>query len=130
VADRAIFLGSLPGAKAVLDFLCTVDLFLNASRQEGLPRALVEALSCGCPAVGTDLAGIPELLPPKCLVPVNDVNALAQRILELLRDPNRMASLAGQSVQTASRYLRSVLDARRKEHYALLRRRTSEYVHP
>ncbi len=124
VRDRIIFPGSLPGAKGVMDFLEGVDLFLNASRQEGLPRALVEALSRGCPAIGTDLAGIMELLPQECLVPVNDADALAQRIQELLQDPNRMASLAVQSVATASRYLRSVLDIRRKEHYAILRQRT------
>ena len=70
------------------------------------------------------IAGIMELLPQECLVPVNDADALAQRIQELLQDPNRMASLAVQSVATASRYLRSVLDIRRKEHYAILRQRT------
>jgi glycosyltransferase involved in cell wall biosynthesis len=130
VADRVLLLGSLPGGQPIFDFLDSVDLFLNASRQEGLPRALVEAMSRGCPAIGSDLAGLPELLQPDCLVPVDDADALAHVILELLRNPQRLAGGIRHSVDTASQYLRSVLDPRREAHYAELRRRTAELTRP
>ena len=130
VSDRVTFLGRLVGGQPVFDFLDTVDLFLNASRMEGLPRVLVEAMSRGCPAIGTDLGGIPELLEPACLVPVNDADTLARRILTFLADEQALATAARRNVQVAAGYVKSILDRRRTEHYAELRRRTEAFSRP
>jgi len=46
----------------VMDWLESIDMYIQPSKQEGLPRALVEALSMACPAMGSTTAGIPELL--------------------------------------------------------------------
>lgn len=48
----------------VLDYYRTnpVDLFVNISRREGLPVAVMEALSYGVPAVVTDVGGCRELV--------------------------------------------------------------------
>ena len=46
----------------VLSWLDTIDIYIQPSMQEGLPRALIEAMSRACPAVGSTTAGIPELL--------------------------------------------------------------------
>ncbi|WP_319470060.1 glycosyltransferase [uncultured Trichococcus sp.] len=61
VVDQVIFLGSLPHRK-VFEWLDKIDLYAQPSRQEGLPRALIEAMSRGLPAFGANTAGIPELL--------------------------------------------------------------------
>ena len=39
-----------------------IDIYIQPSDQEGLPRSLIEAMSRACPAVGSTTAGIPELL--------------------------------------------------------------------
>ncbi len=61
VEDQIIFLGRITHDK-VFDWLDSIDLYVQPSRQEGLPRALVEAMSRGLPAFGAKTGGIPELL--------------------------------------------------------------------
>ena len=124
VGDRVNFLGKLEGGQPIFDFLDSTDLFLNASRQEGLPRALIEAMSRGCPAIGTNLAGIPELLEPGHLVPVDDVETLASRIESVLADGEGLQQAVQRNVALAGNYIRSILNERRREHYAELRART------
>jgi glycosyltransferase involved in cell wall biosynthesis len=46
----------------VLEWLDSIDIYIQPSMQEGLPRALIEAMSRACPAIGSTTAGIPELL--------------------------------------------------------------------
>jgi glycosyltransferase involved in cell wall biosynthesis len=49
-------------------------------RQEGSPRALLEAMARGLPCVGSNIGGIPELLPDKYILKSEDYVALAMKI--------------------------------------------------
>jgi glycosyltransferase involved in cell wall biosynthesis len=67
-----------------------LDVVVNASRNEGTPVALIEALAAGRPVVATDVGGTPDLLGRGArgrLVPVGEPRALAQAILETLDRP-------------------------------------------
>ena len=44
--------------------------------QEGLPRALIEAMSRACPAIGSSTGGIPELLPSDAIFKRGNVDSL------------------------------------------------------
>lgn len=60
------------------------------SMGEGLSKSLLEALSCGRPIVATDVPGCREVVIPGVtgyLVPLNDTEALADRLEKLCRDP-------------------------------------------
>jgi glycosyltransferase involved in cell wall biosynthesis len=46
----------------VLPIIVGSDLLVMPSLSEGTPFAMVEAMSCGRPAVGTPVGGIPELI--------------------------------------------------------------------
>jgi glycosyltransferase involved in cell wall biosynthesis len=71
------------GVRAALD---AAHLFVLPSLTEGLPRALLEAMARGLPAVATNVGGVPELLPSECLVPPRDAHALAVRIEQMMFD--------------------------------------------
>ena len=55
------FAGLVPPDK-VADYLAQGELLWHLSLREGLPRAVVQSLACGIPAVGFALDGTPEVL--------------------------------------------------------------------
>lgn len=61
VEDRVKFIGTLPHEQ-VFSWIDNIDIYAQPSKQEGLPRALIEAMNRGCPAIGARSGGIPELL--------------------------------------------------------------------
>lgn len=103
----------------VLAWMDALDLYAIPSLQEGLPRALVEAMSRGLPAVGSRRGGIPELVDDPWLHQPGDDRALAQLVAALLDDRATMQARARRSFELAARYGVEALDARRD---ALLRR--------
>jgi glycosyltransferase involved in cell wall biosynthesis len=108
LADRVSFDGVLPAGPAVHAWLDGIDVYLQPSLREGLPRALIEAMSRGCPVIASDLAGIPELLPPDRLHPPGDVRALARLLPVASTDADRRAQ-AARNWEVATRYAGDVL---------------------
>ncbi len=89
--DKVIFKGQL-SHEEVLEWLDGIDLYIQPSIHEGLPRALVEALSRACPAIGARTGGIPELLGGEMVFKRGNTNALAAKLSEaLLGDLGRQA---------------------------------------
>jgi len=116
-----LFVPRLPFGKPIFDFLDSVDLFVMPSRAEGLPRALVEAMARGCPCIGSNVGGIPELLAPEDLVPPNDPEALAQKIMEVTADPTRMKEMSERNLARAKQYDPEVLRQARLAFYRYVR---------
>ena len=106
-------LGSLPPGAAIQSFLDSLDLFVLPSRQEGLPRALVEAMARGCPCLGSTVGGIPELLADEDLVRPDDVAGLAVKFEEALANPARLERMARRNHTRAAEYRPEVLNQRR-----------------
>jgi glycosyltransferase involved in cell wall biosynthesis len=115
LASAVRFLGPLPPGEPVERFLDSLDLFLLPSRTEGLPRALVEAMARGCPAIGSAVGGIPDLLPPENLVPPGRPEPLARKIAEMLSDPDRLALSTRRNAMVARDFLWERLAPRRRE---------------
>ena len=66
VSENVHVLGPLPHDK-VFDLLDDIDIYVQPSLQEGLPRAVVEAMSRACPIIGSKTGGIPELIDKSCI---------------------------------------------------------------
>ena len=85
--DRVVFAGAIPDAARVLP---VVDLYVTASRREGLPLAVLEAMACGLPVLATEAPGHVDAVEPEVtgrLVPLDDAPSLAAAAALLLRDP-------------------------------------------
>lgn len=88
LGDRLTFTGSLHD---VHEYFRLADVFVLPSRREGLPVALMEAMSCGLPCVASHLPGATDTLIDDgvsgVLVPPGDVGAFADAIKRMLIDP-------------------------------------------
>ena len=86
VEDRVFFLG---WQQEIPEILSALDLFVLPSRNEGMGRALVQAMAMGKPIVATRVGGVPEVLgegEAGLLVPPDDPVQLSQAIEQLLTD--------------------------------------------
>ncbi|MCW2120284.1 glycosyltransferase family 4 protein [Flavobacterium sp. 7A] len=114
VADLVEVVGPLKSAE-VFDFLDTLDLYIQPSKQEGLPRAVIEAMSRACPVLGSNIAGIPELINKNSLFKAGNVGA----IVKLLRDlsKNSLEQSARENFLKAETFKKETLDSKREEFY-------------
>lgn len=119
--DRVTFLGSVPAGEPVRRQLDASDLFVLPSRQEGMPRALIEAMARGLPCIATRVGGVPELLPEDVLVAPGDAGELAAKILQLAASPARRARLGAQNLANARCYHEDLLQPRRLAFHRYLR---------
>lgn len=74
-----------------LDAYKQADCVLLASRIEGVPLVMLEAMALGLPIVATDLPGTRGYLPAECLYPIGDLSK-AVSLIERLRDPAFLVS--------------------------------------
>ena len=74
-----------------IDLIREFHVGVNTSETEGLSNAILEYMVCGVPVVATATGGNPELVHEGengFLVPVGDVNLMAERIVALLGKPD------------------------------------------
>ncbi len=126
--SRVRFCGQLATAEAVRAELDRADLFVLPSRQEGLPRAMIEAMARALPCVGSTVGGIPELLPAEDLVPPNDARALARKIRDVVTDPARMARMSARNLDKAREYAPDALVQRRELFYRHVKAQTETWL--
>jgi glycosyltransferase involved in cell wall biosynthesis len=112
VVNQVKFLGSMPHNK-VFEWLDNIDLYVQPSRQEGLPRALVEAMSRALPAFGANTAGIPELLGPQFIFSNTKKNI--KEIIDIIQtyDNELMKKQSIQNYNEAKKYNKTVIEKRR-----------------
>jgi glycosyltransferase involved in cell wall biosynthesis len=75
---------------AIGDVWQTIDIHAHASLFDSLPNAIIEGMSLAKPAVVTSVGGVPEIAEHQktaLVVPPGDHHALAQALLQLLREP-------------------------------------------
>ena len=114
VEENVIFCGALSKAE-IMEFYDEVDIYIQPSKQEGLPRAVIEAMSRGCPVIGSNIAGIPELIDPDCLFTKGDSGAIALLIEKLVnRD---MSTIAKRNFYKAKEYTKEKLEKKRQGFY-------------
>lgn len=119
VTDSVRFHGQLP-REQVRELLDSSHVFVLASRTEGLPRALLEAMARRVPCLATPVGGIPYLLEGDNLFPVGDATRLSDLASALLGDPGLRDRIARRNVEVATRFHREELRRRRGAFYGAL----------
>ncbi len=87
LSDRVHMLGYRTDIKELLN---TLHVYVQPSRFEGMPMAILEAMVMGCPVVATTVGGVPQMIRDGVdgwLVPPQDSKQLAIAISNVLADP-------------------------------------------
>jgi glycosyltransferase involved in cell wall biosynthesis len=95
--------------------LAAFDAFALSSRTEGLPLALLEAMSVGLPIVATEVGGVPDVVRDgysAWLVPSEDEAALRAALVELRSDPTAAAAIGAQGQQEGRRFSAATMTSR------------------
>ncbi len=91
-----------------------LDVYVVASRQEGGPKGVLEAMAAGVPLVTTRVGQAPDLVEDGVngsLVEVEDGEAIAEAVLRLREDPTRALALTECGRTTAEQYAYERLDS-------------------
>ena len=110
----------------VYDYLKRFDIFVLASKLEGLGTSVLDALSCGKAIVATNAGGIPEMIVDRVnglLVPKQNPEALAKAIIQLIDDSELRVKLAIEAKESATSFDISKLI---EQHIDLYNRITSQ----
>lgn len=121
VSDQVVFHGPLPHDQ-IADFLDSIDIYVQPSKQEGLPRSVIEAMSRGCLCIGSRIAGIPELLPHKYLFKAGDSSAISEIIQKISVADLEMEGK--RNIEKANEYSKECLDKRRSDFITLFKQNT------
>lgn len=112
--NHVIFTGMLD-REALMDYFSKGDLSVLTSIKEGKPRAIMESLYVGIPCIGTDVTGTNEVIIDDFngyLTPLNDADALAERIAYLMDNPETRKRLSRNATAYAKEHFdeRQVID--------------------
>ena len=116
VADRVHFAGYIGDKTDIIRELHTCTVFALPSSYEGLPMALLEAMSTGTAVVGSDIPAIAEVVThgkDGLLHSVGDSRQLRELIVAAAEDRDRLGAAARSTI--VSRYSQAVVGARLAE---------------
>lgn len=114
VSDQVVFEGSLPHDR-MFDWLDGLDLYIQPSTVEAMPRALIEAMSRGLPVLASEVGGIPELLGGSAIFPAKDTAAIADMLAALGKES--MSAMARANFARAADFEKAKLEKRRFDFY-------------
>jgi len=104
LTDRVKFLGFVDDMP---EFYKTLDIFILASRSEGLGSSILEAGACGASVIGTKTGGIPEIISHEqdgYLFSVDATSTLAEFILKLKRSADLRKNISSRFMQKLEKF--------------------------
>lgn len=115
VRERVVLHGAIPHQR-VFQLLDDMDIYIQPSRQEGLPRAVIEAMSRGLPVLGAQTGGIPELLDERRVFRPGAVEEISAAVAAILPAEEQGAD-ARRNFARAGDFSSDELDRRRADFY-------------
>jgi len=113
--SRVKILGRINERNEIYQFLDDLDLYVQPSLTEGLPRSVIEAMARACPVVASDAGGIPELIDNKFVYKRLDARSLSRILDEVLSDlPTRM-HMAKSNFENSKEYTFENIKTRRNK---------------
>lgn len=117
VSDRVHLLGFRTD---IAELLKSADIFLFPSIQEGLPVALMEAMSSGLPVVCSEIRGNVDLIDETCGILCNaaDAEAFASAVERLIDNPGMRKTMAENALERSKNYDIKIIEKHMKDIYS------------
>ena len=111
VEEYIDFVGTLPHHE-MPDYFDGLDIYIQPSLQEGLPRAMIEAMGRGLPAIGFKTAGIPELIEPIFVCRQKNISDIVEKIEKLIQNKELMKKTAERNFRKSFEYEKEILESK------------------
>lgn len=98
------FKGIIADRENIFTWLNSLDVYVQPSLTEGLPRSMLEAISMGKPCIGSNVGGMSELVHPSALVPAKDTMAIVNKIISIVEDSEYHKMLVKHSINLSQEY--------------------------
>jgi glycosyltransferase involved in cell wall biosynthesis len=117
LSENLEVVGRLQSGNPILEFLDNIDIYIHPSKQEGLPRSVIEAMSRACPILASSVAGIPELIEKPYLHKPGDYKQLAAQIIDVFQSKSMIKAMAEYNFNNAKDYTSDILSERRNQFF-------------
>ena len=100
------FVGAVPPQRIATCY-GSADVYVQTPAVDNMPLSMLEAAASGLPVVSTGVGGVPAMVTDRedgLLAPDNDADAVAERILELLHQPDFARRLAEAAAARCEQY--------------------------
>lgn len=105
ISDKVEFCGMLPETE-LKQFMDSLDIYVHATMGETMSNSIMQAMACGLPIVASDVWGVNNMLSNQTnalLVPVENPEAMAEAILNLINNKQLAGFLATEARKTAEK---------------------------
>lgn len=113
LSSEVVFTGALSEYDEIKEFLTDSDIFVFPSHSEGLPRAVIEAMSCSLVVVASPVGGTAELLEPEYLISYDNIEGYYKVMKQLILNNEKILKIGRRNYTKALEYSDEILSKKR-----------------
>ncbi len=117
IHDNLIFDGTRESGQQVREWLDDIDIYVQPSLTEGMPRSTIEAMSRGCVVISTNVGGFPEIIKNDFMVNKGDYKEIANKIDKLSKNINFYKNEAIKNYEFSKKFSKEMLEKKRDKFY-------------
>ncbi|ELC8443058.1 glycosyltransferase [Clostridium perfringens] len=117
VEENVFFNGIYQDKDTVFKWLDYIDIYIQPSYVEGMPRATIEAMSRGCPVAASNVGGLKELINPTLTHKPRDYKKLANDLLNIIYDKKIMIENSKINFEKSKSFSENILFEKKKSFF-------------